>query len=193
MGMKFRHFRNEGQLAAMVRYSRFEGLGYARRGRLLQNYRMARMTRISATGVEIVEKELSYLIVKAFFEVYNELGFGFLEQIYARALEIVLRRLGLNVERELPVPVVFEGEQIGFHRVDMVVERRVLIEIKACERLADTSHQQVRNYLSAFQRSGHAVQLGILLHFGPKAKYYRHLPGRRIRTNSSDSRDSVVQ
>lgn len=137
---------------------------------------------MSANGVEIVEKELSFLIVKAFFEVYNDLGFGFLEQIYARAFEIVLRRMGLKVEREVPIPVVFQGEQIGFHRVDMMVEGRILLEIKACERIADAAHDQIRNYLSAFRHSGRAVTLGILLHFGPKAKFYRHLPSPHSRS-----------
>lgn len=150
------------------------------------------MTRIGANPVEIVEKELSFLIVKAFFEVYKELGFGFLEQIYARALEVVLRRMGLNVEREVPIPVFFQGEQIGFHRVDMLVEGRILIEIKASERVADVSHAQLRNYLSAFRHSGRDVALGILLHFGPKPKFHRHLPSG-IRAHSRDSRHSVVQ
>ncbi len=62
----------------------------------------------------IIEKELSYLIIAAFFEVFNELGFGFLESLYARALEIALVKRGLKVEREYPIPVLFQGQQIGF-------------------------------------------------------------------------------
>ena len=140
----------------------------------------------------IIEKELSFLIVRAFFEVYNELGFGFLEQIYARALEIVLRRMGLQVEREAPIPVFFQGEQIGYHRVDMLIEGRILIEIKASERVTEVAHDQLRNYLSAFRHSGRDVTLGLLLHFGQKARFHRHLPGC-IRAHSGNSGHSVVQ
>jgi GxxExxY protein len=65
----------------------------------------------SPSFTNIIEKELSYIIVGAFFRVYNALGFGFLESIYARALEIVLKSLGLRVDREYPIAVYFEGQQ----------------------------------------------------------------------------------
>jgi GxxExxY protein len=116
----------------------------------------------------IVEKELSYIIVAAFFEVYNALGFGFLESIYARALEIALKRRGLLVEREYPVTVLFHGEAVGQHRCDMLVERRIVIEIKSTERLSDVPKRQLRNYLKALN-----LKLGLLLHFGPRAEYHR--------------------
>jgi GxxExxY protein len=130
---------------------------------------------MESKAVELVERELGYAIVKAFFHVYNLLGFGFLEQIYSRALEVVLTRMGHRVQREVPLAVMFEGQQIGFHRLDMLVDERVAIEIKATEALPDACHQQLRNYLAALRFNGQPIRLGILLHFGPRAKYYRHL------------------
>lgn len=123
---------------------------------------------------EIIEKELSREIVGAFYEVYNALGYGFLESIYAKALEISLRRRGLLVEREVACEIYFAGERVGVHRADIVVERRVIVEIKASHALAAISKRQLLNYVTAF-----GVRLGILLHFGPRANYYRVLGARR--------------
>ena len=123
--------------------------------------------------VFIVEKELSYRIIGGFFESYNDLGYGFLEPIYSRRLERALIRRGLRVYREYPVRLYSDGEQLGFHRLDMLVEGRVIIEIKSTETLPPHAVRQVRNYLAAT-----GLQLGILLHFGPRAQYKRILnPG----------------
>src|SRR6184192_774692 len=124
----------------------------------------------SSARPKFVEGELSRAIVGAFYEVYNALGFGFLESIYARALEIALKRRGLAVDREFPVEIFFGGEQIGFHRLDMLVERRVVVEIKATQRLADANLRQLLSYVTATN-----LELGILLHFGPHARFHRVL------------------
>lgn len=117
-----------------------------------------------------VEQEISYVVIGCFFWVYNTLGFGFLESIYARALEVALRLKGLKVEREVPVRIVFEDVEVGVHRLDMVVEDRIIIEIKATDKLSDVSKRQLRNYLAATN-----LELGILLHFGPTANHFRVL------------------
>ena len=70
----------------------------------------------------VVEKHLSYLVIAAFYEVYNALGYGYLESLYARAPDIAWKRRGLRAEREYPVAIRFQGEQIGFHRLDMLIE-----------------------------------------------------------------------
>jgi GxxExxY protein len=162
--------------------------------------RLTQPTRTEATTPAIVEKELSFAIVKAFFYVYNRLGFGFLEHIYSRAMEIVLRRMGIVVTRELSLPVHFEGHRIGMHRLDMLVEGRVAVEIKAIERIADASHRQLRNYLGALRLNGQPISVGIILHFGPQPKFYRQLPSSAARAgllpdsnnlnDSDDARDS---
>ena len=123
---------------------------------------------------EIIEKDLSALIIAAFYEVYNALGFGFLESIYLKALEIALRRRGLLVEREVACEIYFMGERVGLHRADMVVERRIVIEVKASQVLADFSKRQLLKYVTAF-----GLRLGILLHFGPKPSFHRVLGARK--------------
>ena len=122
------------------------------------------------TPLVIVEKELSHAIVGSFFDVYNELGYGFVESIYARALEIALRDRGLKVDREYPIAVIFRGQQVGFHRIDMLVERRVVIELKSTSRLAENARRQLRSCLTAV-----GLRVGMVLHFGPVPKFYREL------------------
>ena len=131
--------------------------------------------RDTSSRPEIIEKDLSREIISAFYEVYNALGYGFLESIYAKALEIALRRRGIHVEREVACEIYFSGERVGVHRADMLVERRVIIEVKASQALAAISKRQLLNYVTAF-----GVRLGILLHFGPEAKFHRVLGRRRV-------------
>ena len=136
----------------------------------------------------ILEEELSYQIVGAFYEVYNELRYGYSEQIYQRALYLVLKERGLKVEREVQINVHFRERLIGRHRLDFVVEGRVILESKATERLPPHTITQLRNYLTAAR-----LPLGIVLHFGPRARYHRVLaPGalnepQCIRQDSSNS------
>ena len=127
---------------------------------------------LNAPVPRIVERELSYEIQGAFYETFNELGPGLSEVLYVRALEIVLVERGLTVEREYPVVVEFRGQQIGFHRLDMLVNHRVILEIKAGPKLPPIAIPQLRNYLGITK-----LDLGILLHFGIKPVFYRELRG----------------
>ena len=131
---------------------------------------------------EFVEGELSREIIGAFYEVYNALGPGFVESVYSRALEIALGERGLTVEREFTVQVLFRGRQVGVHRIDMFVERRVVVENKATHRVADAHLRQLLSYITAAN-----VELGILLHFGPHATFHRVLGARRRRESANDS------
>jgi GxxExxY protein len=137
------------------------------------------MTPISPKTAFIVEKELSYLIVNAFYEVYNKLGYGFLEAVYAKGLEYALRRRGIPVEREYQVTIILDDEPIGSHRLDMLVSGRVVIEIKSTETLAPSAKRQLRSYLTAT-----GLQLGLLLHFGPDRADFKRVLGRPCRTPS---------
>ena len=83
---------------------------------------------------------------------------------------MLLRERGFDVDREYPIRVLFRGKQIGFHRCDMLVNKQVIVEIKATEVLADAHKAQLRSYLSAMR-----LELGMLLHFGSKPNYYRIL------------------
>ena len=88
-----------------------------------------------------VEPELSYAIQGAFLDTYYALKHGLTEKLYSRALEIALGERGLKVDREYPIEIFFHGHQIGFHRLDRLVEGRVIVEIKATETLSKAAFQ----------------------------------------------------
>lgn len=108
------------------------------------------------------------LIIGAFFHVYNDLRFGFLEAVYANALAIELRERGLQVEREVPVDVYYRGIAVGKYRVDLLVDGRIVVEVKACKSLDPSARFQTLNYLRAMNRP-----VGLLLHFGPRPSVQR--------------------
>jgi len=139
----------------------------------------------------IVEKDLSYLVVGCFLAVYNTLGIGYVESVYANAMVVALQKRGLRVEREVPVTVVYEGLEVGRHRIDLLVEGRITLELKATEKLSDIPKRQLRSYLKASD-----LELGLLLHFGPKAESHRVLRRRSNNhfhsLNSSNSPNSDV-
>jgi GxxExxY protein len=116
----------------------------------------------------LVDEELTGLVIGAFYAVYNKLGFGFLESVYSRALAIELRRRGLRVDREVPVLVYYEGEVVGRFRIDLLVEGRLVLEIKAGRSLAATDRDQLRNCLRSTD-----LEVGLLFHFGPRPNFCR--------------------
>ena len=124
----------------------------------------------NSTTPRVIEPELSYAIVAGFYRVYRGLGWGLSEVHYKRAMELVLKEYGLQVDREYPVPVIFENQQIGFQRLDLLVAQKVIVEVKSTEVLPSYASSQLRTYLAVAK-----LKLGILLHFGPAAKYYRVL------------------
>ena len=128
----------------------------------------------ASTRRELVEGEVSGKIIGAFFLVYNTLGFGFLERVYERAMYVALKNRGVRVERQVMFDVYFEGELVGRHRADLLVEGRVVVEVKATHTLPNASKRQLLNYLTALD-----LELGLVLHFGPTAQYYRVLSKRK--------------
>jgi GxxExxY protein len=133
-----------------------------------------RPNRISP-GPKVIEPDLSYLIVAAFYRVFKGLGPTQPERLCVRALALVLAEYGLRFKLEHPVPVFFEGRQIGLYKVDMLVEDCIIIEVKTSEILYAAAKAQVRNYLLAT-----GLELGILLHFGPRPQFHRILGPRRL-------------
>src|SRR5712692_8258363 len=112
--------------------------------------------------------EITDKIIRVFFEVYNELGHGFLESVYERSLEIALNSLGLKVRRQIQIPVWFRGKPVGDFTADMLVSDCVLLELKAARAL-DSAHQaQLLNYLRATE-----IEVGLLLNFGLKPEFKR--------------------
>jgi GxxExxY protein len=113
--------------------------------------------------------ELTDLIIAVFYEVYNELGFGFLESVYRKSLCLALLQKGVSVEQEVPVTVFFRGQNVGDFRADLVVDRTILLELKTAEQIVAAHESQVLNYLRST-----ALELGLILNFGPKPQV-RHL------------------
>ncbi len=111
---------------------------------------------------------LTEKIIAAFYQVYNELGFGFLESVYRNALAIALRKCGLTVEREVPISVWYEGVDVGDFKADLIAERTVLLELKTAQALDRAHEAQLLNYLRATE-----IEVGLLLNFGPKAQFKR--------------------
>ena len=107
-------------------------------------------------------------ILRVFYDVYNELGHGFLESVYHRSLVVALESVGLNACSRVDIPVWFRGHQVGQFQADIVVEKCVLLELKAARAL-DSSHQaQLLNYLRATE-----IEVGLLLNFGEKPEFKR--------------------
>lgn len=131
------------------------------------------MTDLSSPAPEnakLLYEDMSYAIIGAFFAVYNALGYGFLESVYRRALIIELKRRGLRVEEEIGVVVHYLGQPVGAYRMDLVVEGKILVEIKAGKALVEADRKQIFNYLRASK-----IALGLLLHFGPKPDHKRFM------------------
>ena len=93
-------------------------------------------------------KDLTEQIIKVFYKVYNTLGYGFLEKIYENAMMIEFRKAGIYAEAQLPIKVLYDEEVVGEHAADIVVENKVILELKAAKKLAEDHHAQLLNYLN---------------------------------------------
>ncbi len=112
--------------------------------------------------------ELTEQIIGAVYDVYNEMGFGFLESVYRNALHLALLEKGLAVEPEFPITVFFRGKNVGNFQADLLVNKSVLVELKTSETILPIHEAQVLNYLRAT-----SLELGLLLNFGPKPQVRR--------------------
>jgi GxxExxY protein len=112
--------------------------------------------------------KLTDQIIGAFYAVYSALGYGFLENVYVKALMIELKKRGLNVRDELPIRVYYDGQLIGEYFADLVVNELVILEIKATRAIATEHEAQLLNYLKATP-----YEVGLLLNFGPKPETKR--------------------
>ncbi len=116
----------------------------------------------------LLEEALTRKIIGAFFHVHTTLGYGFLESVYKKALELELVGRGLHVAREVVADVYYKEEMVGVFRADILVESRVVLEVKASRKLDSADIAQLLNYLRATD-----LELGLLLHFGARASFKR--------------------
>lgn len=117
---------------------------------------------------DLLHHDITRLIIQAFYQVHRELGFGFLETVYVNALCVLLRELGLRVEREVPYEMIFHGAPIGRYRADVIVEGKVLVEGKTGRLIDPVYLARARNYLRVSK-----LEIGLVLNFGPSAELKR--------------------
>ena len=112
--------------------------------------------------------DLSDKIIKVFYEIHNELGYGFSERVYQKALGIALRQIGLKVEEQLPIKIYFRGQEIGEYFADMVVNDVILIELNAVGQIVEEHEAQLLNYLKSTK-----IEVGYVMNFGKSAVFKR--------------------
>ena len=116
----------------------------------------------------LIHEELSATILGAFYEVYHQLGYGFLEKVYQNALFFELKGRGLDVVPQKRCPVFYKGREVGEYYSDMIVNELIILELKACDKIVGEHISQLQNYLKASD-----IELGFILNFGPKPQFFR--------------------
>ena len=119
--------------------------------------------------------ELTEKIIKAFYKVYNTLGYGFLEKVYENAIYIELEAIGFNIKKQEPIKVYYEGKEVGVYFADLIVNNTIIIELKATEYLIEENESQLINYLKATE-----MEVGLLLNFGKKPEVKRKIYSNNI-------------
>jgi GxxExxY protein len=121
--------------------------------------------------------DITGAIIKAFYKVYNTLGYGFLEKVYENALVIELAEMGLHAEQQKPISVYYRDRLVGEYYADLVVNNAVITELKSVERISPAHEAQLVNYLKATR-----FEVGLVINFGPTAEYKRRIFDRKPTT-----------
>lgn len=120
--------------------------------------------------MSLLHEELTNSIIGAFYRVYNYLGYGFLEKVYENSLRLELETMSLRVVCQKPIKVYYRNQIVGEYFSDMVVEEKVIVEIKAAEIISQAHSEQLINYLKATD-----IEVGLLLNFGKKPEFTRRI------------------
>ena len=118
----------------------------------------------------MLEQKLSNQVIQCYYKVYNTLGYGFLEKVYENALYLELLNNGISCKRQCQVKVFYNEVIVGEYFADIIVENRIILELKAAESLALEHEYQLINYLKATK-----IEIGILLNFGKEPKFVRKI------------------
>jgi GxxExxY protein len=116
----------------------------------------------------MINQEQTSVIIKCFYKVYNTLGFGFLEKVYENAIFHELINNGIKCSKQVPITVYYDGIPVGSYYADLIVEDKIIIELKAAETLIDEYEHQLINYLKATK-----IKVGLLLIFGKDPQFKR--------------------
>ena len=120
--------------------------------------------------MNLLHKDTTDIILKSFYKVYNNLGYGFLEKVYENALLYELRNQGLDCEKQKPIKVYYEQIQVGEYYADIIVNECIILELKASESIAEEHEFQLINYLKATE-----IEIGLLLNFGKNPEFKRKI------------------
>ena len=133
--------------------------------------------------VDLIQEALTKRIIGSFYEVYNTLGYGFLEKVYENALCAEFEDVGLLYAQQVPIEVRYRGRAVGEYFADLVVDGAVIIEVKAVQTVLPQHEAQLLNYLKAT-----GIEVGLVLNFGPRARVVRKVrqaSSKRIGSESS--------
>lgn len=125
---------------------------------------------MNADKHSLLEAELTERVIGVFYAVYNELGAGFLESVYENAFAAALRQAGLRAIQQAPIDVRFRGILVGEFKADLLVEDRIIVELKAVSQLGSIHEVQLVNYLKAT-----GIPVGLLFNFGPRPQFKRRV------------------
>ena len=117
---------------------------------------------------KLLHKELTDAIIGIYYNVFNELGYGFLERVYQNAMYAELKKEGFDTDAQKQIKVYYKGLLVGDYFADLLVDKSVILELKACEVLVEEHEIQLLNYLRATN-----VEVGLLLNFGKKPEFKR--------------------
>jgi GxxExxY protein len=131
--------------------------------------------------------ELTERVIGVFYEVYNELGCGFLESVYREAMRLALTQAGLSVKTEVPVPVNFRGVVVGIFRADLIVADCLLVELKAVEQIVRQHESQTMHYLRAT-----SIEVALLMNFGAQPRFKRIVMDNELKKPKHESAESVT-
>ena len=130
--------------------------------------------------MELLHKDLTDLILKTYYEVYNELGYGFLEKVYQNALYIELKNKGLDVVAQKKIKVYYKNIEVGDYYADLMINDTIILELKAAEYIVEEFEYQLLNYLR-----GTDCEVGLLLNFGKKPEFRRKVFENKRKTRKN--------
>ena len=120
--------------------------------------------------MELLHQQLTDAIIKTFYEVYNELGYGFLEKVYQNAMYLELKNKGYQVEAQKKIKVYYKGIEVGDYYADLIINNLVILELKAVDYIVKEYENQILNYLRSTE-----CEVGLLLNFGKKPEFKRKI------------------
>jgi len=131
--------------------------------------------------------ELTERVIGVFYDVYNELGHGFLESVYREAMRLALTQAGMSVKTEVPVPVSFRGVVVGIFRADLIVDDCLLVELKAADQIVRQHESQTMHYLRAT-----SIEVALLMNFGAQPRFKRIVLDNELKNPKHESVESVT-